>query len=320
MIDVYERDVQGDSTDDLAAPIGKSRTAIRRTAVNRRMAQQLLDFRIMKLGGLEGAIFRTLHFSRDKRSRHWQAEEDSSFRVWAPEAAASGVRVGAYWSYRQGIPVKEQVQEFLAAIRRSCHARRRYVAQGETSTPLIGQKILLAVDSAYHDHGEKETDVAVLRRTLEALRELHNQTGVWPGYYPEIGGREEGGITDIFASASKELTADELADFRHCWLWISSYSAEPHEFAMRAFMQIWPTWTLWQYCPSETWQRKDKDGWIPAKTSREDYAGGLATLSFTEYPRGIMGAAAPLDCNRVNPVAGTLDELWSHHGWMVIRQ
>jgi hypothetical protein len=320
VIDIYEHDAQGDSTDDLIADIGKSRVQIRRTAVNRRFAQQLLDFRIMKLGGLQGAIFRTLHAHRDKRSRQWQTEEDSSFRAWAPEAAANGVKVGAYWFYRKGVPVKQQVQEFLAAIRRTCRLPRRYVAKGESSRPLFGQKILLAVNSANFDRETNESDISVLRRTLEALRELHNQTGVWPGYYPEMGDPEEGGLADIFASGGNQLTSDELNDFRHCWLWISSFSAEPQQYAMRHFVRIWPSWTLWQYCPSETWQRKNKDNWIPTRSSREDYGGGLALLPFNEYPRGIMGAAVPLDCNKLNPAEITIDELWDRHGWIAIKQ
>jgi hypothetical protein len=63
-------------------------------------------------------------------------------------------------------------------IRRTCRSHRRNVALGEADTPLLGQKILLAVDSAYYDHADKETDVEVLRRTLGALRELHTQTGL----------------------------------------------------------------------------------------------------------------------------------------------
>lgn len=287
--------------------------------MNRRLAQQLLDFRIMKLGGLQGAIFRTLHAHRDKRSQQWQTEEDSSFRVWAPVAAANGVKVGAYWFYRKGVPLEEQVQEFLAAIRRTGRLSRKYVTRGESARPLVGQKILLAVNSASFDREKDESDVSVLRRTLEALRELRNQTGVWPGYYPEMGDSQQGGLADVFASGSSQLTADELQDFRQCWLWISSFSAQPEKYAMRHFLKIWPTWTLWQYCPSETWQRKDKDPWIPTRSSREDYAGGLAPLSFSEYPRGIMGAAVPLDCNRFNPAEVTIDQLWDRHGWVAIR-
>lgn len=311
VIDICEEDLLTHPPDGLVAAVGKESTAL-----NQRVAQRLLDFRIMRLGGLEAAIFRTLHASRGRQSKKRGAEEDHSFRVWAPEAAANGVQVGAYWYYRQGVAVQEQVEQFLEAIRRACRIPRRYISSGESATPLVGKRILLVVNSANHDRLPGEPDVAVLRRTLDALRELRKQTGVWPGYYPEMGSRENGGLTPVFATAARDLTADELADYRKCWLWISSFSAEPEEYAMPAFEHIWPTWTLWQYCPAETWRRKGRRGWIPAITPREDYAGGFANLAFPEYPRGIMGAAIPLDCNRVNVSRTTVAELWNRHGWI----
>jgi hypothetical protein len=307
------------------------------------VARQIVDCRQMRVGGLRAAIFRTYHVAAVKKGKPREGQEDHAFRVFAPEAAANGLRVGAYYFYQAGPPVEQQVREYLDVIRRACALKREDSASGSPERPLENAKILLVVDSWSHDQAKDESDVSVLRRTLAVIREVHRQSGtseetrIWPLYYPEMGS-----IPKVFAGGWKNLTEAEKEDFRKCPLWISSYSRilksseqKKEDEARKArlarmepltfdFGEAWGGWCLWQYCPAEYWQRQieKKKRWQPFYTSPEKQAALLHSdwLSLQEYPRGIMGSAIPLDCNYWNPTwnsqVRSVEQFWEKYGWV----
>jgi len=164
---------------------------------------------------------------------------------------------------------------------------------------------------------------------------------VWPVYYPEM----DKYMPTTFANGWDKLSDGEQSDFKKCPLWISSYSRDQTQIGKKTqralmkalghkpfapltfdFVKAWGSWAFWQYCAAESWSASATDDkWTPYSQSRNNEADKLGTsfLSFSDYPRGSIGSAIPLDCNLWNTDwsetgVKTIHDFWEKHGWIPV--